>query len=486
MATKSGEQSDTSPRIEEEGDGLAKWLVPFLEARYLRLGPRLPLTARDEELLRKREQEAKAELRRDAHPRRSEASKPASATRPTEFRSTLQPGRGRETLAELPASYWHDLFIQYRRRQLEMGKEKGPFKKVDFDGPIPASPGVPGSNNWIPIGPSVVRRGQPTGRPAVTGRANGIAITTGETRVYLSTADGGVWRSDDAGQSWYSTMDSFDVDPTSFGATSLACGAIAIDQADPDRVYVGTGEGDANNLFGLRLTSALPIYRGVGPLRSDTGGSAWSVEPAAAGSPTLTGSAFFELAVDPADRENVVGAVNVGLYRREPDGAGGYHWVQKRVGIHSTVVVANTGGVTTFFAGAWGDKVYMSNDGSTWTAAGTAFPAGASHIGLAVQPNNPNVLYAMAANASNALLGVYRLDNAAGPWRSIAGAPAGVLGGQGDYDLTIAVDPADTNTIFMAGQAVGSDGAIYRGKVTSSIVGGTLTYAMMATAVGTG
>jgi hypothetical protein len=439
----------------EVDPGPASWLTPFLEARYTRLRPKL---------------------------RRAEPSE-KQPDESGEFRSVLQPGRGKEVLAEVAATYWHDLFIQYRRRQAQARKEVRSIGRISFDNLVPPSPGVPGANNWIPIGPSVVRRGQPTGRPAVSGRANGIAITTGETRVYVSTADGGIWRSDDAGASWYSTMDNFDVDPTSFGATSLACGAVAIDMADPNRVYVGTGEGDTNDIFSQRLISYLPSYRGVGPLRSDDGGGSWSVEPTAVGSPTLTGSAFYALAVDPGDRENVVGATSVGLYRREPDGAGGYQWVQKRAGVHSSIVVARTGVVTTFLAAAWGDQVYMSNDGSTWNVAGTGFPAGSTRIGLAVQRDNPNVVYAMVANAANALLGVYRLDNAAGSWQSVAGAPAGVLGSQGDYDLTIAIDPNDTGTIFMAGQAIGtSDGAVYRGKVTPSGAG----YSMATTAVGTG
>ena len=59
----------------------------------------------------------------------------------------------------------------------------------------------------------------------------------------------------------------------------------------------------------------------------------------------------------------------------------------------------------------------------------------ARRIGLAVQRNNPNVVYALVANSSDALLGVYRLDNLAGAWKNISGAPSDVLGSQGDYDL---------------------------------------------------
>ena len=384
-------------------------------------------------------------------------------------------------------TYWRDQIDEYRKRQAaaRKGTPALNLEHLDFEGAGPPAPGVLGANNWIPIGPSVVRRGQPSGRPAISGRASGIAIAPGSTRHYVATADGGVWRSDDAGRSWFSTMEAFDVNPTAFAATSLACGAIAIDEGDPDRVYVGTGEGDTNALFAARLTQALPSYRGVGPLRSDNGGGVWASEPTAPASPTLVGAAFYALAVDPGDRERVVGATNIGLYRREPTGSGGFQWVQKRAGVHSHVLVARSGSTTTFFAAAWGDKVYSSPDGHTWTAVGTGFPTGINRIGLAVRRTNPNVLYALVANTSNALQGVYRLDNATGPWRQVAGAPAGLLGSQGDYDLTIAVDPNDPDRLFMGGSSVGgANGAIYRGQVTSSGSGGSLTYSMTAASVG--
>jgi hypothetical protein len=477
------------PDITESDGGPERWLLSFLEARYTALTPKPDLDLAQQEEHEagqlERERVAVAALVPDGDgPFRPRAQQEG-------FQSSLQPGHESDALAELPATYWWDVTRQYRVRQAGARRAVGArfAARPDFDqGPI-TQPGINGVSNWVPLGPSVVRRGQPTGRPAISGRASGIAIAPGGQRVYVATADGGVWRSDDAGASWYSTMESYDVDPTAFAATSLACGAIAIDQADPNRVYVGTGEGDTNALFASRLTSALPAYRGVGPIRSDDGGATWSGEPAAPGSPPLAGAAFYALAVDPGDRENVVGSTSLGLYRREPDGAGGHHWVQKRAGVHSSVVVARAGSTTTFFAAAWGDKVYASNDGSSWSAAGTAFPTGASRIGLSVQRDHPGVLYALAADASGGPLGVYRLDNSAGAWQVVTGAPAGLFGPsaryyQGAYDLTIAVDPGNANTIFMGGSFAGpnNDASIYRASVSPSGSG----YAMAAGYVGGG
>src|SRR6202021_758559 len=98
-----------------------------------------------------------------------------------------------------------------------------------------------------------------------------------------------------------------------------------------------------------------------------------------------------------------------GLYRRELSGAT-YQWValtaSSATNIYPSVVVANTGGVTTFYAAAWGDAVSKSiAGGATWAKVGTGFPTGTSRTGLAMQRNNPNTLYAMVCNTGGSLLG---------------------------------------------------------------------------------
>ena len=47
-----------------------------------------------------------------------------------------------------------------------------------------------------------MRRGQGGTLPSTSGRAIGIAVASGGDRVYAAAANGGVWRSDDAGDTW--------------------------------------------------------------------------------------------------------------------------------------------------------------------------------------------------------------------------------------------------------------------------------------------
>src|SRR5207302_8375113 len=167
----------------------------------------------------------------------------------------------------------------------------------------------------------------------------------------------------------------------------VICGAVAIDPNDPNRVYVGTGEGDTLQLFRVRISNALPAYRGVGPLRSDDGGVNWVGEASA---PDLAGEAFFALAVDPRARDTVIAATTNGLYRRVSGVGGAFGWRQQRPGVFSSVVVAATATLTRFICAQWTQDpattpagVFHSDDGGqTWNPTGTGFPANAGRIAL--------------------------------------------------------------------------------------------------------
>jgi hypothetical protein len=460
--TKTAKRAAKAPRRKAAKAGVIKverekgplgWLLPMLEEAYAKLRPK---------------EEAEAEAA--AIERRAARTTVSAALERGEAPPAAAP------LADLPKSHWEDKLREYHLRKMRTPGAKALRAAVVG----PGMPAIPGQNNWTPLGPSIVARGQTTNRAAISGRTSGIAIAPGGMRLYAATANGGVWRSDDAGLSWRSTMDGFDVNSTSFASTSLACGAIAIDAAAPDRIYVGTGEGDTDALFASRITNALPSYRGIGPIRSDDGGLTWQTEPS---SPSLAGFAFFQIAVDPADREHCVAATNNGLYERVPATGGGFQWDRRRTGVHTSVVVARTGGVTTWFAAPQGGGVLRSTNGNTWAAVGTGFPTGIGRIALGVQPDNPNVLYAFIANAGGSLHSVRRLDGAAGAWRNITGVPAVLPGGQGDYDLCIAVDPNDASRIYLGGDFFNANpfpGSIWRCVVTDS--GGNLS--MAGTSIG--
>jgi hypothetical protein len=221
-----------------------------------------------------------------------------------------------------------------------------------------------------------------------------------------------------------------------------------------------------------RVVSALPAYRGVGPLRTDDGGGKWWLEES---EPDLAGESFFALAVDPGNRENVVAATSNGLYRRVLGASGNFRWERQRQGVYSSVVVASAGTVTRFMAGHWGKSIISStNGGQTWTATDAGLPSdGVGRISLAMPANDPSVAYALIARDNGSLLGLFRLD-ATGGWKKVARVPNVLRSKQGDYNLAISIAPDNKDQVYIGGDAIAIDpfsGSIERCEIEAAGTG---------------
>jgi len=369
----------------------------------------------------------------------------------------LLPGPG-------PAQTRRQLLEEFRRRASEASHP--PRRRAGSA----LGPAAPPSPNWVPIGPYAVRKGQAATLPVVAGRVPDLTVSIDGRRVYAATSNGGIWRSTDSGRSWEPMSDEFDLDPVRQQVDTLAHGAIALvdrGSAAQDLLYVGTGEGHT-------LQPATPSFFGVGMLRSTDGGAHWTQE---ASNPDLTGRAVFALAVDPADDTHLVAATNAGVYRRQ---AGATPWQTEALPAPvvagtpvTSVVVGNQGGAAVFFAATRGGRVFSSTAVGAWTAL-PALPAPAiDRVTLACSTTDPPVLYALASNAAgNTLHGVHRLAPGAAAWSGVTGVPAGLLGDQGWYDQAIAVDPNDPNLVYVGGSTVSVGGeysaSLYRCALTAS------------------
>ena len=99
------------------------------------------------------------------------------------------------------------------------------------------------TTTWTAIGPAPLPNG--SGNQAVTGRVTAVVVDpTNSAKVYLGTAQGGVWRSLDGGATWTSIFDS---------ALSQAVGSLAFAPSNPTILYVGTGESNrsGDSFFGV-------------------------------------------------------------------------------------------------------------------------------------------------------------------------------------------------------------------------------------------
>src|SRR5579859_3682094 len=101
---------------------------------------------------------------------------------------------------------WRDVLVEYRKRKSAAAKARHA---------APAAV-VPGGQNWLSLGPTVVLNGQTVGNQPVGGRVSGIAAAPGGQIVYAASANGGVFRSDDGATSWRALMDGLDDDPKNF------------------------------------------------------------------------------------------------------------------------------------------------------------------------------------------------------------------------------------------------------------------------------
>src|SRR5258708_1091121 len=113
------------------------------------------------------------------------------------------------------------------------------------------------AQTWVELGPRPLSNGHTDTAhpPNVSRRATAVVVDpTNSNKVYLGTAQGGVWRSLDGGATWTAIFES---------AQSLAIGALALAPSNPSILYVGTGEA------GARLVGTADAYFGVGLYRID-------------------------------------------------------------------------------------------------------------------------------------------------------------------------------------------------------------------------
>ena len=95
-------------------------------------------------------------------------------------------------------------------------------KKTQVSPVLSFDPSLYGGMQWRELGPF---RGGRSG--TVTG------VRDNPNVYYMGTVGGGVWKTEDAGQTWFNISDAY------FGGS---IGAVAVAESDPNVIYVGEGE----------------------------------------------------------------------------------------------------------------------------------------------------------------------------------------------------------------------------------------------------
>lgn len=308
-----------------------------------------------------------------------------------------------------------------------------PFS-LDSPGILLFSPPIAGGCNWTPIGPAPIVSGAPGRIRAVSGRVRSIAIDPGmPSRIYLGTANAGVWKSTHSGLTW---------SPKTDDKPSMAIGALAIDPNATNRVFAGTGEyhhGDPYN-----------GYYGMGLLYSTDFGETWTQLAAA----TFERVEITRILFDPNNTaSHMFLACDAGVYESV---TGGTSWTLLRAGSASDLLLRVTGGpppTLQLIAAFHGQGIFTSSlTGGTWSAwtpiTSAAFPAAFGRIVLGQSKNNPLHIWAAFSDPmSSGLAGIAKSTDGGGTWTAVAN-PAGVIY-QTNYNLYVAVHPDTPNTVFL-------------------------------------
>lgn len=284
------------------------------------------------------------------------------------------------------------------------------------------------NSNWTNLGPSTTNSGY-----LGIGRINCVAFhPTNNNIIWVGAPGGGVWKTTDGGNSWTTNFDQQSV----LGITS-----IVIHPTNPDIIYIATGDGNLNNTYSTGVLKSIN-----GGLTWQTTGLNWTVNQT---------RIIRKLIMDPDNPETLLAATSVGLFRTTN---GGTNWTNV-VNLSFVDVIANPNPSTNIFYAATASVLYKSTDnGATFSSVQTI--TNANRIVLGVSPHNPNYVYALCSRGSNnGLLGVYRSTDVGSTYTLRASSPnllgwyanGNDIGGQGWYDLCIAVDPTNVDIVYTGG-----------------------------------
>ncbi|HEX3844881.1 MAG TPA: hypothetical protein VHV80_10995 [Steroidobacteraceae bacterium] len=288
--------------------------------------------------------------------------------------------------------------------------------------------------------------------PYTGGRVTTVAGIADKPNVFfMGTAGGGVWETEDYGNSWKSVSDK------DFKNSNI--GAMAIAPSNSKIIYVGTGDSAPRNT----------VLTGEGMYKSTDGGKSWSF--IGLGDTHV----ISWILVDPHNPDVVYAAALGHLFASNPERGvfkttdGGKTWkkilyVNDGTGAINMAMDPSNSNVLyasmwqmwrthwTFSSGGPGSGIYKSTDGgASWTNIShrPGLPTGIfGKSGIAVAPSQPNVVYAVIqADYKGQAGGLFRSEDGGQSWKLINNSMD--ITQRAFYYMTVFVDPKDPNTIYL-------------------------------------
>lgn len=284
--------------------------------------------------------------------------------------------------------------------------------------------------NWEVVGPSSSEGGY-----AGVGRINTIAFHPTDNDTYwIGAPAGGLWVTNDNGGSWTCLTD----DNSVLGISDIF---IPTDYATSNTIYIATGDRDASDNYS------------VGVLKSTDAGITW--QATGLGFSVGQGEMVTRLLADPNDNQTIIAATSDGVYKTTD---GGDAWGSQLTSTSFIDMEFKPGDFNTLYGSTKTGSIYVSVDGGdSWNVA---LSTGVGRIELAVSMDNAEVVYAIVAANDNGLYGIYKSENSGSAF-SLVFDETNLMGwylggsddqgGQGWYDLSIAVSPSDANLLLAGG-----------------------------------
>jgi photosystem II stability/assembly factor-like uncharacterized protein len=291
------------------------------------------------------------------------------------------------------------------------------------------------------------------GPSGMSGRITAIdALWQNPNIIYLGAASGGVWKTENSGNSWKPVFDEQPIQNI---------GSIAIQQSNPSVVWVGTGEGNPRNSVNI----------GEGIYKSLDGGNTWKCMG------LEKTRNIHRVIIDPNNPDVVyAGAIGNpygvhkerGIYKTTD---GGTTWKQilytnDSSGIADMVMdPKNPNKIVaamwqhhrtpwSFTSGGKGSGLYVTYDaGNTWKKLGQpeGLPTGNyGRIGLAICRNMPNRIYALIESTKS---GLYKSDDGGLKWELVNSNPEYVAN-RSFYFQEIFADPLNENRLWLINQVI--------------------------------
>jgi len=287
---------------------------------------------------------------------------------------------------------------------------------------------------------------RPIGPPGTSGRIASIEVLDRDPRViWVGSATGGLWKSEDGGHTWEPQMDTVRVN---------SIGSVAVHQAAPHIVWVGTGEANTRNSMGV----------GRGVWKSQDGGRSWRHMG-------LERTEHIEAVVLHPEDPDVAWVSAPGPAWSDGDQRGvfkttdgGETWrkvlyVDERTGAFELVLdpsnpnhlLASTWEHRRdpwfFSSGGEGSGLWKSYDGGESWARITSehgLPEGElGRIGIAFSASDPRVAYALVEAEESALV---RSEDGGETWRPVNTSTN--VNDRPFYYSRVAVDPTNENRVY--------------------------------------